>query len=184
MSPVVYKFRVPDESRPIGGEPPPWGPFFELVDFKPGALSLEQVVGRPVDEMCTHVGTYGMGGPGFFGLRLADKWLVISIWGASSWIQINGRIVQDIFWNKTGMPRPWISDEGDELSNRLVGQTISAIDVRRYSLMITIGDLCLAVTEQPDGRPIFAGNGKPRKLSKGDDLRRAVFIAPTAEIWV
>jgi hypothetical protein len=121
MSQLLYEFKIPDESKPIDGETPPWGPFFDLVDFKPEPLSANQIVGRAVDEVCKDVGTYGMGGPGFFGLRLADEWLVISMWGADSWIQINGRIVHDVFWNENGMPRPWLSGDSDELTGRIVG---------------------------------------------------------------
>ncbi|MCA9101605.1 MAG: hypothetical protein KDA63_10660, partial [Planctomycetales bacterium] len=153
MSSLRYEFKIPDESKPLHGDTRPWGPFFELIDFKPETLNADQVVGRAVDEVCKNVGTYGMGGPGFFGLRLGDEWLVISIWGANSWIEINGRIVHDIFWNENGMQRPWISGEDDELSDRIRGQTISAFEVDRYSLRITIGDLLLTITEEPDGRP-------------------------------
>jgi hypothetical protein len=102
MSSVLYKFKIPDPARPVGGNPPPWGPVCELVDFHPGALTAERVVGRTVGEICTCAGTYGMGGPGFLGLRLGDEWLIIAIWGAASWVQVDGRIVYDVFWEQNG----------------------------------------------------------------------------------
>ena len=81
MTSLRYKFKIPDASKPLVGDLPPWGPWCELIDFQPAALAAEMVVGRTVEQICTHVGTYGMGGPGFFGLRLGSEWLVIAIWG-------------------------------------------------------------------------------------------------------
>lgn len=106
MSSLRYKFQIPDPSRPLPGDLPPWGPHCELIDFEPVPLTPERVVGRTVDEVRTYVGTYGMGGPGFFGLRLGDEWLVVAIWGADSWIEADGRIVADSHWDNQGTPPP------------------------------------------------------------------------------
>jgi hypothetical protein len=142
------------------------------------------VVGRTVDEICTHVGTYGMGGPGFFGLRLGDEWLVIAIWGAASWVQVDGRIVEDVFWDTNGWPRPWITNEGDELSRLLVGQHITSFELAEHSLTVGIGGRTLSISESPEGRPMLEGSKEPRSFEPGDDLRKAVFLSPTIEIWV
>lgn len=184
MSSVWYEFKIPDPSKPLPGNVPSWGPTCELVDFKPPALKASVVIGRTVDAICPYVGTYGMGGPGFFGLRLGDEWLVIAIWGAASWIQVDGRIVQDVSWDKDEWPRPWITEEGDELSRILLDQPISAFEVAQHSLAARIGERTLTITESPESRPIREGNKKPRSLSQFDDLRRAVFLSPTNEIWV
>lgn len=101
-----YEFQIPDPTKPISGDLSPCGSEYELMDFKPQAVSAEMVVGRTVDEICLYVGTYGMGGPGFFGLRLGTEWLVVAIWGAASWILVDGRIVEDGFWEDNGWPRP------------------------------------------------------------------------------
>ncbi len=184
MSSLRYEFKIPDESKPLGGDCPPWGPFYELVKFSPPALTSDQLEGRVVDEICTHLGTYGMGGPGFFGLRFGSEWLVFSIWGADSWIEIDGRIVQDCFWEEENMPRPWISDSGDELSEKIVGQQVKSLLINQYSLRIEIGEMSLAISKEPDRRPIHGGSKQPRAFEMSDDLRKAVFLAPTAEIWV
>jgi len=184
MTSLRYKFKIPNPAQPLPGDVPRWCPKCELVDFKPPSLTADMVVGRTVDEICTHVGTYGMGGPGFFGLRLGGEWLVIAIWGADSWVQVDGRIVQDVFWDKNGWPRPWITEEGDELSGLLVGQPIASFEVAEHSLTMGIGGRTLSITESPESRPIREGNKKPRSFERSDDLRRAVFLSPTAEIWV
>ncbi len=184
MSNLRHEFRIPDTARPIGGRRPAWGPFYELVDFHPETLTAERIVGRTVREICTYAGTYGMGGPGFLGLRLDDEWLIIAIWGADSWAQVDGRIVQDYFWDKNGWPRPWITDQGDELTGVLVGQPITSFEVAKHSLTVGIGRRTLSISESPEGRPILEGNKQPRSFEDADDLTRAVFLSPTTEIWI
>jgi hypothetical protein len=184
MSSLRYQFKIPDPARPIGGERPPWGPFCELVEFHPERLTADRIVGRAVDEICTCAGTYGMGGPGFLGLRLGDKWLIIAIWGAASWAQFDGRIVQDVFWDTNEWPRPWITEAGDELSGELVDRPITSFEVARRSLVIGIAGRTLSIQESPFGRPIHEGNKQPRSFEESDDLTRAVFLSPTTELWV
>ncbi len=184
MSSLIDEFRTPDPARPLRGKVPPWGPWCELIDFKPPALTAERVVGRVVDGIHLNVGTYGMGGPGFFGLRLGDEWLVVAIWGASSWVAVEGRIVEDIFWDTNGTPRPWVTGGGDELSAVLVGQPVTSFELGRCSLTVGIGSVTLSIAESPDGRPILEGNRQPRAFEADDDLRRSVFLSPTTEIWV
>lgn len=165
MTSLYYNFKTPDPSRPLSGDVPSWGPTCELIDFPPAALAAEMVVGRTVEQICTHVGTYGMGGPGFFGLRLGSEWLVIAIWGADSWIEINGRIVQDGFWDTNERPRPWITDEGDELTEVLIGQQITSFKLAKHSLTVGIRELMLSIQEAPEGRPILEGSNEAEPSS-------------------
>jgi len=182
MTGPIYEFQIPDPTRPLARSI--MGPSGELVDFKPSILTTDMVVGRTVDQVSPIVGTYGMGGPGFFGIRLGSEWLVIAIWGAADWIQVDGRIVLDMFWEKNARVRPWITEEGDELSALLVGQPITSFEVNRFSLKIGIGERTLSITESPESRPILEGTKQPRRFKRDDDLKRAVFLSPTAEIWV
>jgi hypothetical protein len=56
---------------------------------------VKRVVGREIFETSRYLGSYGMGGPGFFGFRLGKKgrypeeWLVLTIWGADNWLLID-----------------------------------------------------------------------------------------------
>ena len=184
MSSVRYEFRIPDLAKPLPGGGPSFGPSCELIDFTPPTLTSEMVVGRTVDEVGTHVGTYGMGGPGFFGLRLGGEWLVVAVWGAASWVEAEGRAVEDWFWDANGRPRPWITERGDELSGRLVGRPVASFTLGKRSLAVGVGGLTLSIAESSAGRPVLEGNGQPRSFEDADDLRRAVFLSPTAEVWV
>jgi hypothetical protein len=189
MAHVIYDYEIPDLDQPIPADERGLGPSGHLQPFAPPPISAEQVIGRTVEEICPHVGTYGMGGPGFFGLRLGSEWLVIALWGAGDWMVSQGRCVQDSFYDNYGRPRPWIvnwpTDESDELSAQLVGERVSSIDVRLHSLRIVFeNELDLTIEETSERRPLFEGIKQTRQFNHDDDLRRAVFLAPTIEIWV
>lgn len=182
---VLYKFMIPDPTRPIQAEPGQNAPSGELMEFEQQQLAPEKVIGRKIDQIDTLVGTYGTGGPGFFGLRLGEEWLVISIWGASEWITVDDRLVEDFFGAKYDRPLPWIGDHGDELTEKLVGQEITSFRVEKLSLSIGLANgMTLEIAEDPDKRPVFEGDQEPRAFSDADDLRNGVFLSPTAELWI
>jgi hypothetical protein len=188
MAHVIYDYEIPVD-QPLPKNERGLRPSGRLQPFAPPPISAEQVIGRTVEEVCPYVGTYGMGGPGFFGLRLGPEWLVIAVWGAGEWMISQGRCVEESFHNNYGRPRPWLADwlagESDELSVQLVGERIRSIDVRRHSLRIVFeNEVDLTIEETSYHRPLFEGTKEPRQFSDDDDLRRAVFLAPTIEIWV
>jgi hypothetical protein len=126
-----------------------------------------------------------MGGPGFFGLRFNREWLVVSVWGAATWIHCDDRIVEDTFYEKYGRRVPWITNTRDELSPRVVGSDIHALRVSRDSMSIQLSSGAeLVIEETPERRPILEGSKESRAFAPDDDLRQGVFLSPTAEIWV
>jgi hypothetical protein len=66
----------------------------------------------------------------------------------------------------------------------LVGQFITSFEVGKHSLAVGIGGRTLSISQSPEGRPLLEGNKQPRSFEEADDLTRAVFLSPTAEIWV
>lgn len=182
---LMKNFQIP-AGRPVPEtEQGYFGPSAELVDFKPEPVRESDVVGRPVDGITPSAGTYGMGGPGFFGIRLGDEWLIISIWGAGEWLNLGGRRVMDSHHEQHGSPMPWISSNGDELTPLLLGRVIASISITRTTLEVGFGnDVFLRIEEDGASRPIFQGTKQARAFEEADDLRSAVFLSPTAEIWV
>lgn len=185
VSPLMTQFEIPDPDRPLSDEERgAFGPSGELMRFEPELLTEADVIGRSVDEISTNLGTYGMGGYGFFGLRLGQEWLVISISGAGEWITVDDVLVEDFFGKKTDRPEPWIRDDQDRLSPKLIGAKITAFEIDEKVLSIGFDNgMRLEITESPENRPVFEGTKKPRVLLEGDDLQRAVFLSPTSEIW-
>lgn len=162
---------VPDpEGAPEGWDGGPRGPSAPLVPFRPDPLDATDVVGATVQGWTTHAGTYGMGGPGFVALDLGGRWLVVTLWGAGSWLRVDDRLLDDVPRDDTTV---------------LVGWTVTACVVERTWLAIDFaGGHSLRLAHDPDDRPRFAGDGTPRALGPADDLRTAVVLAPTTEIWV
>ena len=185
-SPLRYDFEVPDPSRPIPeSDRGAIGPSAHLVPLVPKEVTAEETVGRRVDEVVPYIGTYGMGGTGFFGLRLGKEWLVFAIWGAGEWIRVDDTLVEDYYFEKYKRPRPWMFDGIDDLSPKLVGAEILSFEVQKRSLRMAFSNgMSLTIDESPESRPILEGNKRRREFLEDDDLRKAVFLAPTTEIWV
>jgi hypothetical protein len=186
MATLSYRFEIPDLARPIPeAERGAAGPSAHLIPFDPEPLDPPEVIGRRIDDVTTSAGTYGMGGPGFFALLLGKDWLVIALWGAASWMTCEGRLIEDLFRDTANRPKPWLASGIDDFQTHIVGRTIDRIDIAPRSLRITLsGGADLTLSSDPAARPAFAGNGQPRVLGPGDDLRAAVFLSPTTELWM
>ncbi|MGC4046520.1 MAG: hypothetical protein QM758_22230 [Armatimonas sp.] len=185
QSSVIYKFQIPDPERPIPPEERKLGPSGVLIPFEPEPLDESKILGCRIEEISTIVGTYGMGGPGFFGLRFGEEWLVISIWGAASWILVDGRIVIDSYAEEYNRPTAWIREGVNELKPHLLGSTVLSIFVEKHRAEIRFSNgSVLEIDPGSERRPIFQGNGKSRRFLPKDDLRQAVFLAPTIWLWV
>jgi hypothetical protein len=186
MTTLVYKFQIPDPSRPVPGASE-LSPSGELQLFHAAPLDPARVVGQRIDDVASNAGTYGMGGPGFFALKLGDSWLTIALWGAAAWMTCKGRLIEDLFHDTDNRAPPWISEADGiaPLQRALVDQAITGITIDRHALRIAIsGGYDLTLDADPATRPVFFGNKQPRAFTAEDDLRRAVFLAPTTELWV
>lgn len=185
MAMLDARFEIPDPALPRR-EREGVAPSQPLVPFHPKPLAADEVAGRRIEAVSIYVGTYGMGGAGFFGLHLdGGDWLVIALRGAASWMEAEGRAVEDFFYQDHKRPRPWITDDNDELGPRMAGRRITSLAVEPHALALKLDDgFTLSIDRDPAGRPIFEGSKEPRAFAAQDDLRRNVFLAPTDEIWV
>ncbi len=185
-SALCCELEIPDPTRPIPeDERGIVGASAHLIPFVPQVLTARDVIGRRIDEINPHLGTYGMGGPGFLGFRLENEWLVFSIWGAGEWIRVDDCLIADHFFDNHQRPRPWICEGSDALSPKLVGAEVTFLEIRKRSLDMSFSNgMSLKIDDCPDDRPVFEGTKKPRMFLESDDLRKAVFLAPTNEIWV
>ncbi len=179
------KFEIPDPTRPIPESERKLGPSGHLIPFTPKRLDPSIVVGRELEEICPYVGTYGMGGPGYFGFRFDKDWLVIAVWGAADWLVAGDRHVGDSFYDNYGRPMPLLYDDHDELSPQIIGQKLSYVEVKEKSFaMLFENGMKIEIEEAPDNRPLMEGTKEMRKFAEADDLRDAVFLSTTTEIWV
>lgn len=182
---LVTTFQIPTGRSIPDEEQGDFGPSAELVDFTPKPLSENDLAGCRVDEVTANAGTYGMGSPGFFGIRFGEQWLIISIWGAGEWLNVGGRRVMDSHHERNGTPVPWISTKGDDLSPLLVGRNVTSLALTKTTMALGFDDdVSLRIEDESSSRPVFGGTKQARAFEETDDLRSAVFLSPTPEIWV
>ncbi len=62
-----------------------------------------------------------MGGPGFVGFRLGSDWLIVAIWGAGTWLRLDGRLITDMFWEKHKRSMTWEADPTVDFGNHSWG---------------------------------------------------------------
>jgi hypothetical protein len=179
---LYTRFEIPDPAQPV--EDSLFGPSAELRPYSPQPVNPASVIGMGVHGWDL-AGTYGMGGPAFFALRLDAGWLVIALWGAMEWMTADSRLLADMFHADENRPLPWVSEQGDWLAIRLDGRSIAELDIQPDALRIVLDNgFTMQIDPSPDTRPVHFGDKSPRAFAPDDDLRRSVFISPTTELWI
>ena len=131
-----------------------WRETGPLVPFHPELLDPVNLIGQTVKEWTPHVGTYGMGGPGFLGLLSGAGWLIVALWGAPSWFQLDGRQLEDFHWDKHGRERPLLADVKPGSAMLFVGWRIDAMSVERTSMTVAFAEGHeLRLSPDPRARP-------------------------------
>lgn len=144
----------------------------------------DSLLGSRVIGFSTHLGTYGMGGPGFFGLLLEKdgdrQYLVYAVWASGQYILLDGRVIEcHLNYNKSH--RPWISswagepeeEQWDELTPKVTGSRITAVRLTddELQLELTQGNVqhqFVFHRYHPDLPPL--GSGGPRKPAFEDGV--------------
>lgn len=161
----------------------------EPVIFSP---PIGRIHGRHVLGWSGYCGTYGAGGPGFFGLRLAatehypEEWLMLRLWSSNDWLNVNGRWLAALPDQYDDAKRPLYSNFADaywdEFSPLVTDKVISKFEIHKRTFKLEIGEARIELLEDPASRPVNGGTRTPRVLSPKDDLRTAWIIAPKP--WV
>ncbi|MEK3761833.1 hypothetical protein [Paenibacillus sp. FSL R7-0337] len=147
-------------------------------------IDTDSLLGSRAVRFSTHLGTYGMGGPGFFGLLLEKEgirqYLVYAVWASGQYILLDGRVIEcHLNYNKSH--RPWISswagepeeEQWDELTAKVTGSVVSAVRLTGEELRLeltqegTRSQLVFYKYHQ-DLPPL--GNGQPRKPAFEDGV--------------
>jgi hypothetical protein len=170
----------------------------------------QDVIGLTVADLTTHAGTYGMGGPGFFGVRLEGftastgpdepppLWLILRLWGSDGWLSIDGRPIRagddrdkintrfdphlpdDVVFGRDRSRSPQ-----DILAALIpIPAKITAFEMQQHSGSITIGDVRIDILADPNDRPVFPGTSEVKVFDPADDLREAWVLADTPSVQV
>ncbi len=153
---------------------------------------IDRVLNRPILSWCDHCGTYGMGGPGFFGLELASnsvhhsEFLVLTLWGADEWLRLNGRwlAAHPKYYR---MCRPMFSslpptfgvyEKWDEVTPCLLGSSITQFNLNDYSCeMRLIQGSVVHVLELPENKKVLPPHGS-------GEIRQWPDNEKVADAWV
>ncbi len=156
-------------------------------------VTAADVIGREVSQISLSCGTYGMGGPGFAGFKLAeDLWLILCLWGSTGWLEIDGRPIaasadrdgrnarfDPIIPDDVQFGRDRTRSSDDCLAAALpLPATIQEFAFSGHSGHLVLGDHRIRISPDPADRPVLAGSGEARVLTPEDDLAGAWIFAP------
>lgn len=108
-------------------------------------FGVEKFPNSKIVDYSVNLGTYGMGGPGFFGIKVQGdfgiRWLVYCIWSAGEHILLDNRILE-CHSKYASKYKPWInfdkqSESQEEVRNLLKGSVISEVILAENDLTIT-----------------------------------------------
>ena len=155
----------------------------------------ETVIGRKVVEWSTHCGTYGMGGPGFFGLRFDnDEWLILQLWGSEGWLHINHRVLSansdvkgfneafdPVFPRDQCFKDHSVNDKAlDDILN--LPDVITEFEFSGNSGYLMLGETRISIEEDYTKRSYYCGISKPHIFPDDEDLKDAWIISSVP--WV
>jgi hypothetical protein len=185
--------------RGPGGVPFFVVPFLTLVGLwrfarQPVRLAdadLTRFRGATVLSTSHMLGSYGMGGPGFLGLRLKlpggrSTWVVFTIWAAAEWLTINDDLLADGYFpsEKEELALTW---RFRPLSS-LIGLTLTDIRLEHDCAELAFSGaserLVLRLHRDSSGLPVHRGSKQPKVLAASQDVRDAVIISRRGCLWL
>jgi len=146
-------------------------------------LGVERVIGRTIVDGSCHMGSYGMGGPGFLGLSLQQteqyplEVLVLCLWGSDEWVLYDSLPIFAV--NQT-----YKTYGQKKFCENVRGKVVKSFDIADKSCKIMLNDTPLEITENSEPRPTYGGTGGQRVLHEKDSLLDAWVIASKPYIYI
>lgn len=171
---IIKTFMAPRKWKSRGGfDLPSKGPIPKPIREYETSVFLN----RKVFYASCHLGSYGMGGPGFLGLGLsktADRepeFLVLRLWGADNWVHFDGKIIDN-------HPDQGEKYGNDKFCETVKDQILTSIDMQDKTCVLKIGDHVMEYRLDAKERPPLAGSGALRDLLPDESLLDAWIVCP------
>ena len=182
---------------PLRGPSEPFGVVFTLLGVwqfareprRMSNVSEEAYKGAKVLRLCPYLGSYGMGGPGFWGLKCKlggqQFWIVYRLWSADSWITLDGKFL------KSSLMDDELADIQPERlidSESLLGAVVESFEVDQDKALLTLTDRegeFRYVELRSDGSTIlpWRGNGEKKVFLEEESLEDGVILSRRANLW-
>lgn len=134
-------------------------------------LGTSRALGREVFEWA-FVGDYHHGGAGFFGLGLLagndapTEWLVLTLWGAGTWLLLDGRWIQahpDFYSIQQPLFSNFYGEGWDHVTERVVGTRITSMSIEDHSSRVVLTGHVDHVLDVPKDTQLLPYSYVPRK---------------------
>lgn len=157
--------------------------------------NIDLLKGCTIVEWSCHLGSYGMGGPGFFGIRLSgddfDAWLVLTLWSAGEWLLLDKQWIQanpnyydkqkPLYTNFSG------EEQCDAVTDTLVGCTLIDIVIEDTfsTLVLQKGKSGIHHLQIPQDTTVLPpyGSGKQRMWNTQESQKDA-WVVTSKSLWV
>ena len=149
--------------------------------------------GGRILDVSSYLGSYGMGGPGFVGLKIRDSavsscWLVVTVWGASGWLSIDDKPCREGYFDEERREMEHAMGEPLPSLLKLKGASIDEIeiDARHFSAKLSVGGSVYQLRLLADSRslPVHRGSKEPKIMEEGEDIRNAIIVTRRARLWL
>ena len=154
---------------------------------KPTVLHGQQsnYVGQSVRRIDTCLGSYGMGGPGFFGLQFRNGWIIYRLWDAVGWLTLNGKLIEESLFPDEREP---LGKEKLVSANQLEGAILYAVECgnEQYDLTFTANNASFRLSLRRDGLavPHWRENDRPKVFADNESLEDAIVLSRTGRLWL
>jgi hypothetical protein len=156
----------------------------------------KRILGRKIIDASPFLGSYGMGGAGFFGLCLKDdgyrpeEWLVLTLWGSDSWLLLDGRVL-NCYPLDSKKYKPWVtstffSEQRETISKLFTGFTVEEFELNDRNFWMVLGkrgtkDRVLELPLKLSKLPPY-GNGEPRTWETDEKLLDGFLVSKSEYI--
>lgn len=134
------------------------------------------------------LGSYGMGGPGFFGLQCRKNrknfWIIFTLRGAEGWLTLDARLIAS---SLSEAEKKTYAKQGNISMETVHGGTVESVDYLPSSIQIKIKkeDAMHVLELRRDGKtvPPWRGSGDKKKFRDTELLEDALVVSRRANLW-